>query len=67
MKMRTGTIEYPLSEQIADTMQVHGYGWTLGAFLKAGLTVEEFHLLLQVEFNRHPEKSTLAHWVPAFN
>lgn len=44
--MRTGSIAYPLGQQIADTIAVHGEEWTRSYFLSAGVAAWEYNLLL---------------------
>lgn len=45
-KMMTGTIEYPMTQRIADTINVHGFGWALDYYTKH-MSVWEFRMLAQ--------------------
>ena len=45
--MKTGSLTFPLGEQIIDTIQVHGFEWAHAYYLKAGLAAWEFDCLLQ--------------------
>lgn len=42
---KCGTVEYPLGQQIADTMAAHGYVWTLNYYMSRGATAWEFNIL----------------------
>jgi hypothetical protein len=45
IKSKCGTVAYPLGQQIADTMAVHGYIWTLNYYMQRGVTAWEFNIL----------------------
>lgn len=44
----TGTLFYPLSEQIAETTRVHGLSWAAAYYAKRGVPVSEFIMLARV-------------------
>ena len=60
--MRTGSVTYPLGEQIADTIAVHGTEWTRSYFLKAGVAGWEYDLLLAGALDTVADLSFVQSW-----
>jgi hypothetical protein len=44
----TGTVFFPLSEQIADTARAHGLHWAASYYAKRGVPINEFFMLARV-------------------
>ncbi len=44
----TGTVFYPLSEQIAETARVHGLHWAAQYYCGRGVPLNEFFILARV-------------------
>ena len=46
MRVMNGSIEYPMSQRIADTVRVHGFMWSYDYYVRShGLEAWEFFLL----------------------
>lgn len=41
----TGTVGYPLGQQIASTVEVHGLQWAVAYYMKRGVPLAEFLIL----------------------